>query len=71
MVLVSFSSQDFRTRFNEHKHSFIHNSQTSRYALHLIEHSHTLGNMQDVMRVSQFQKKGIHLDTIERFHIHR
>jgi len=27
--------------------------------------------MQDVVGVLQFQKKGIHLDTIERFHIHR
>jgi hypothetical protein len=27
--------------------------------------------MQDVMRVLRLQKKGTHLDTIERFHIHR
>ena len=68
---VGQTGRDFKTRFNENKRSFIHNSQTSKYALHLTEHSHTLGNMQDVMRVLQFQKKGIHLDTIERFHIHR
>jgi len=56
---------------SEHKRSFTHNYQSSKYAMHLLEHSRTLGNMQDVMRVLQFQKKGIHLDTIERFHIHR
>ena len=61
----------FRTRFNEHKCSFTHNYQSSKYPMHLLEHSHTLGNMQDVMRVLQFQKKGIHLDSIQRFHIHR
>jgi hypothetical protein len=27
--------------------------------------------MQDIMQVIQFQKKGIHLNTIERFHIHK
>jgi len=68
---VGQTGREFRTRFNEHKRSFIHNSQTSKYALHLLEHSHTLRNVQDVMRVLQFQKKGIQLDTIERFHIHR
>ena len=71
MAYVGQTGHNFRTRFNEHKRSFIHNNQTSKYALHLLEHSHTLGNVQDVMRVLQFQKKGIHLDTIERFHIHR
>jgi len=71
MAYVGQTWRDFRTRFNEHKHSIIQNRHTSKYALHLLEHSHTLGNMQDVMRVLQFQKKGIHLDTIERFHIHR
>ena len=68
---VGQTGRDLRTRFEEHKRAFIHNSHTSKYALHLIEHSHTLGNMQNVMRLLQFQRKGIHLDTIERFHIHR
>jgi Fe-S-cluster formation regulator IscX/YfhJ len=27
--------------------------------------------VQDIMQVVQFQKKGIHLNTIERFHIHK
>jgi predicted RNA-binding Zn-ribbon protein involved in translation (DUF1610 family) len=56
MAYVVQTGRDFRTRFNEHKRSFIHNNQTSKYALHLLEHSHTLGNMQDIMRVLQFQK---------------
>jgi hypothetical protein len=68
---VGQTGRDFRTRFDEHKRAFIHNNHTSKYALHLIEHSHTLGSMQNVMRLLNFQRKGIHLDTIERFHIHR
>jgi hypothetical protein len=68
---VGQTGQDFRTRFNQHKRSFIHNIQTSKYALHLIEHSHTLGSMHDVTRILRLQKKGIHLDTVECFHIHR
>jgi hypothetical protein len=68
---VGQTGRDFRTRFNEHKRSFIHNSQSFKYAQHLLEHSHTLGNMQDFMRVVHFQKKGTHPNTIQRFHIHK
>ena len=68
---VGQTGRDFKTRFNEHKRSFIHNNHTSKYAQHLIEHSHSLGNMQDIMHILHFQKKGTHLDTMERFHIHR
>jgi hypothetical protein len=64
------NSRDFKTRFNEHKRSFIHNKQTSKYALRLLEHSHTLGSMHDVMRGLHLQKKDMYLDTIEGFHIH-
>jgi predicted GIY-YIG superfamily endonuclease len=44
---VGQTGRDFRTRFNEHKRSFIHN-KTSKYALHLLEHSHNHGSMHDV-----------------------
>jgi hypothetical protein len=70
VLKVSQTGRDFRTRFNEHKRSFMHD-KTSKYALHLLEHSHTLGSMHNVMQIIQLQKKDIHLDTIERFHIHR
>jgi hypothetical protein len=65
------TGRDFRTRFNEHKRSFIHNNKTSKYALRLLEHSHNHGSMHDVMKIIQLQKKGIHLNTREHFHIHR
>ena len=54
-----------------HLESLGNNSQTSKYALHLLEHSHTLGNMQDIMQVLQFQKKDIHLDTSTSTYIDR
>jgi len=48
----------------------MNNNKKSKYALHLLEHSRTLGSM-CVMQIIQLQKKGIHLDTIERCHIHK
>jgi len=32
---------------------------------------HSFGSIHDVMQILQFQKKGQHLNTIERFHIHK
>ena len=68
---IGQTGRDFKTRFNEHKHSFIHDNKTSKFALRLLEHSHTLGSMHDIMQTIQLQKKGIHLDTTECFHIHK
>jgi len=32
---------------------------------------HSFGNIHNIMQMIQLQKKGIHLNTIERFHIHK
>jgi hypothetical protein len=32
---------------------------------------HSFGTIHDVMQILQFQKKGLHLNTTERFHIHK
>jgi hypothetical protein len=61
---------NLKTRFNENKRSFQSNSLASKYAQHLIEHLHTFGNMH-IIQIIQFQKKGIHLNAVERFHIHK
>ena len=63
------TDRDFKTRFNEHRRrSFQYNTPASKYAQHLTEHLHAFGDMH-IMQVIQFQKKGIHLNTIELFHI--
>ena len=70
-VYVGQTGQDFYTRYNEHKRSFLYNSHNSKYAQYLVEHMHTFWNIHNVMQIIQFQEKGTHLNTIERFHIHR
>jgi hypothetical protein len=61
---------DFYTRFNEHRRSFRQNN-TSRYALHILCQQHTYGHIHDVTESLQTQKKGPHLNTIERFYIYK
>ena len=64
------TGRDFRTCFNEHKSSFCH-TQTSKYAQHLTIHQHAFGNIQDTMQILQLQTKGMHLNTIECFYVHK
>jgi hypothetical protein len=45
-------------------------NKMSKYALHILDHSHSVGTIHDVMQILHLRKKGIHLDTIEHFHIH-
>jgi hypothetical protein len=47
------------------------NNHNSKYAQHLVEHEHTFGNIHNIMQVLQIKKKGTHLNTIKRFHIHK
>jgi hypothetical protein len=68
---VGQTGRDFKTRFNEYKRSFRHSAQTSKFAQHLATHQHTFGNIQDTMEIQQHQKRGMHLNTVERFYIYK
>ena len=64
------TGRSFTTRFQEHKNAFKNNSHSSKYAKHLIEQNHILDSIQNTMQVLQYQNKGAHLNTYERFHIY-
>jgi len=60
----------FYTRYKEHKGAFYHNGRTSNFAQHLHDNAHSFGPIDNILQVLHHQKKGTHLNTIERFHIH-
>ena len=68
---IGQTDREFHTRFNEHKRAFHHNPQQSKFALHLTEHKHSFGHINNTMQIIQLQKKGRHLNMIERFHIYK
>jgi hypothetical protein len=45
------------------------NKENSGYAKHILKSGHSYGNINDVMDILEVEKKGKHLDTLERFHI--
>jgi len=53
-------------RYKEHKTAFRNNS----FAKHLNEEAQSFGPINNITKVLHFHKKGTHLNTIERFHIH-
>jgi hypothetical protein len=63
--------RQFSIRYKEHKRSFCDKSDTSRYAKHLNENGNSFGPIEDIMETIKFQNKGIHLNTVERFYIHK
>jgi predicted transcriptional regulator len=68
---VGQTGRDFYTRFKEHKRAFFHNTNHSKYAKHLLEYRHPFGNIDDTMTVLKHHRKGPHLNTVERYYIHK
>jgi len=42
----------------------------SDYAKRILEQSHSFGPIQDMMQILQYQNKGNHLNTVERYYIY-
>ena len=68
---VGQTGRDFASRYSEHKRAFRHNYHTSKFAEHLNDQLHSFGLIHEVMHILQFQKKSPHINTIERFYIHK
>ena len=62
--------RSFIQRFNEHKNAFKTYSHMSSYAKHILEQSHSFGPIHKTMQILQYQGKGTHLNTIERYYIY-
>jgi hypothetical protein len=71
MAYVGQTGRDFATRFNEHKRAFRLNYNSSKYATHILNNQHSFDQIHDTMQILHVQKKGPHLNTAERFFIHK
>ena len=70
-VYIGQTGRSFTQRFKEHRNAFKSSRNTSNYAKHALEYLHPFGPKQDTMQVLQYQRKGTHLNTIERFFIYK
>jgi len=70
-VYVGQTGRQFFTRYKEQKTTWCKNSNTSNFAKHLLEEeAHSFGPMNKIMEIIHCHKKGAHLNTIQKFHIH-
>jgi hypothetical protein len=67
---VGKTGRKFSARYKEHKTAFRNNNHAYSLAKHLNDTAHSFGPMNEIMQILQCHKKGPHLNTIERFHIH-
>jgi len=59
----------FKVWFQERVRDFKYNNNRSKFAQHLIDNKHAIGEMGDIMEVVRVTKKGKMMDTLEGFHI--
>jgi hypothetical protein len=68
---VGQTGRSFHARFLEHKRAFKNNTAQSKFAQHASDHGHMFGTIQNTMEILHIQKKGTHLNTLERYCIHK
>jgi hypothetical protein len=70
MAYVGQTGRNFLAWYNENKLAFRNNSDTSKFAQHLLEHTHSFNTIENAMQILQYQRKSAHLNTVERYYIH-
>ena len=70
-VYVGQTGRSFAQRFKEHENAFRSSSNTSNYAKHILELPHLFGPIHETMQILQYQGKGAHLITLERYFIYK
>jgi GIY-YIG catalytic domain. len=68
---IGQTGHPFSKRYNEHLRSFGNSCHTSKFAQHLNARMHNFGSIENIMQILYYQKKSPHLNTIERFYIHK
>jgi len=58
MKYTGQTGRPFRVRFQEHIRDFKYNNSRSKFAQHLIDNKHAIGNMEDIMEIIHVTRKG-------------
>jgi len=71
MKYTGQTGRPFRVRYQAHIWDFKYNNGRSKFAQHLINNKHAIGNMKDIMEIVYVTGKGKKLDALESFHIYK
>ena len=70
MKYVGQTGRSFHKRYKEHFHDYKYNIRKSSFATHLLDHNHSIGPINEIMTILYTTKKGILMDTMEKFYIY-
>ena len=71
MVYVGQTGRSFRTRYREHLRHYKYRTGNSKFAQHLWEQNHSFSPIDSVMDALRVLKKGVMMDTVERYHMYK
>jgi hypothetical protein len=64
------TGRTFKTRYKEHIQAVWANNANSEYSNHMLNAGHTYGSITNTTKILKTEKKGEHLNTLEKYHIY-
>jgi hypothetical protein len=61
----------FKTKYKEHRQAIRNNNSNLGYWKHILNTGHTYGSVTNTMKALKTQRKGKHLNTLERYYIYK
>jgi hypothetical protein len=68
---IHWPNRTFHTRYKEHILAIKKNNNNSGYSNHILNTGHKYGPITDTMDIKKTHKKGKHMNTLEKYHIHK
>jgi hypothetical protein len=65
------TGRTFNIKYKEHIHAIRNNNTNTGYSKHILDTGHTYGTINDTMYIVKKGTKGNHLNTLEKYHIHK
>jgi hypothetical protein len=63
------AGRTFRIRYKEHTKAIRNNNGNLGYSNHILNTGHAYGSITNTMKVIETEKKGKHVNTLEKYHI--
>jgi hypothetical protein len=68
---VGQTGRTFNTRYKVHVHDIRTNNSNTGYENHILNTGHAYGTITDTMEIMKTERKGRHLNTLERYYIYK
>jgi hypothetical protein len=68
---IGQTGRPFNIRYKEHIRDTKNNNSNSGYSNHILNTGHSYGNITDTMEIIKIERKGKHLNILERYHMYK